>query len=456
MAYSPVTKAAIDAADEFIEALDAAWADIDESFHFDDDERDDPNGVVEVETHDKSSLTNETICGLNSFKRVPKDVHVKNVMDVVSPLAESHRVNRGKEMSPREDFKVVRTELNKIKKEMEILGDEGNLSEKSDKETLGARTNEDIQHGIVCNTCKERSSKCLVEKGINTSDENIPPCNRIESSHNESIIKTENINLQKKIDQLEEELSQAFKKNVSLEKELSQSKSKTIQMEKTWLESKAQQDEMKESYCNRIKELIQQNHYSQQQVKLAEEDANTALKLATESDTKRHEMELVLEMVVKELELVKGCPFEENELNGSTPLKNESIWNTIGGKDSESVLDESDASSSAFSLEPLDTPHSSENESVRDNDQTCKLPNALDYDSHESMMRVHNIVRTSGMQLNLPGKWFSKSMLSVADVDTESISKSYCMLVENVIRQQRDELNELKEFCSYLEGKLVG
>jgi hypothetical protein len=373
-------------------------------------------------------------------------------MDVVSPLAESRRINRAEEeqASHIDEFKVVRKELNMLKKEIENFGDKEKVSEISSKEIKGAIG--DDQHDIVCNACKERCSKDVVDKGINTNDENTPPSNDITSDPKESL-ELHNINLQKKIDELEEELIRTFQKNQSLEKELSQSKSQMLQMEKTTLKSKAQQDDLKDEYCNRIKELIQQNLHSQQHVKMAEADADMALKIAKDSDAKRYEMELALETVVKELELLKGCHVEEKSTSKSSSLKNESVWRTVVGKDSASIVDESDGSSSAFSLESLDTPHSPVN--VLQNDQTSNTSKALNNDIKDSMVKVHNIVRTSGMYLKLPGKWFSKSSLSGTEVDMESISKSYCMLVENIIHQQWDELKELKEFCSYLEGKLV-
>ena len=443
MTYSPVTKAAIDAADEFIEALDEAWADIDESFHCDDKDSED-----KAERSEKSS----TVCSLNSIKHIPKDVHIQNTMEIVSPLAESHRINRVEETNHKDELKNVRSELNMLKKEMETLQDK-----EQDSETFINETNlkiGDVQHENMCSVCKERSSKAVVDKGIDTNDENIPPSNDMESVPKESL-KAININLQRKIDQLEEELQQTFQKNTSLEKELSKSESQILQMEQARLESKTQQDEMKENYSNRIKELIQQNLRSQKHVKMAEEDANMALNMAKESDAKRCEMELALETVVKELELLKGIHVEENYMDQSVPIQKECVWKTVGGKDSAGILDESDGSS-AFSLESLDNTHSPMNVSVRNNDTTYKTSNALDNDMENGMIKVHDIIRTSGMHLNLPGKWFSKSRPSEIDVHMESISKSYCMLVENIIHQQRDELKELKEFCSYLEGKLVG
>jgi myosin heavy subunit len=436
MTYSPVTKAAIDAADEFIEALDEAWADIDDSFDFDDKDSGD-----KAQRSEKSS----TVCSLNSVKHIPKDVHIQNTMEIVSPLAESHRINRVEETNHKDELKNVRTELSMLKKEMETL---------QDKEQCSEIEIEDVQHENVCSVCKERSSKAVVDKGIDTNDENIPPSNDIESVPKESL-EAININLQKKIDQLEDELHQTFQKNTSLEKELYKSESQILQMEQTMLVSKTQQNEMRENYCNRIKELIQQNLRSQKHVKMAEEDANMALNMAKESDAKRCEMELALETVVKELELLKGVHVEENPMDQSAPIQKQFVWKTVGGKDSASILDGSDGSS-AFSLESLDNTHSPMNVSVRNNDTTYNKSNALDDDVNNRMIKVHDIIRTSGMHLNLPGKWFSKSRPSGIDVHTESISKSYCVLVENIIHQQRDELKELKEFCSYLEGKLVG
>ena len=79
----------------------------------------------------------------------------------------------------------------------------------------------------------------------------------------------------------------------------------------------------------------------------------------------------------------------------------------------------------------------------------------------KSVKNIANVIRKSGKSLGLGGRWFTRrnSRLGKSkggdEVDMEAMTNNYCKSVENLVAKQKDDLNELKSFCDYLEAKVA-
>mmetsp|Transcript_20196 Transcript_20196/g.30304 ORF Transcript_20196/g.30304 Transcript_20196/m.30304 type:complete len:794 (-) Transcript_20196:2735-5116(-) len=78
---------------------------------------------------------------------------------------------------------------------------------------------------------------------------------------------------------------------------------------------------------------------------------------------------------------------------------------------------------------------------------------------------VSKIMKSSGKRLNLGGRWFNSSKSSITmkrkggnndsdEMDLESIARNYCRSVEALVSKQRKDVQELQQFCGFLEQKL--
>jgi hypothetical protein len=79
---------------------------------------------------------------------------------------------------------------------------------------------------------------------------------------------------------------------------------------------------------------------------------------------------------------------------------------------------------------------------------------------------VLNLITKSGKTLNLGGRWFNSSSSAsslkskgkkgkVEQSELEPMARSYCKSVEAVIARQKEQVNELRLFCEYLEHKVA-
>lgn len=81
---------------------------------------------------------------------------------------------------------------------------------------------------------------------------------------------------------------------------------------------------------------------------------------------------------------------------------------------------------------------------------------------NKMLKTVELVIRKSGKSLGLGGRWFCVRPTTTTrpwkpdgeNEDVETMAKSYCNAVEALIANQKDELNELRAFCQYLEDKM--
>lgn len=418
--YSPTTKAVIDAADEFIGAIEDAWADLDDSFEINDEPQDQSSEQFKSIHHvDDPSLS--------KMIDIPNDIQISNIKDVVSPI----------ETDVRHVRRSASDHMDIVQRELPIVVDHEQQSEHHTE--LSVSLEQEENHTTSLNEECTSQFSVLVEKSMNK------PLNK---NHRDDKV---NLCLHLRIEALEEQLTLAMKEKDRLEENLNESTNQNTLLEEICRATKAQHDKMEKKYRNEIQSL--EKTY-RKQVQSAEDDANVALEIAKDSDEKRHRMELALESVIRELERHSQIP--------ATPISAKIESNLNQPNTLMDVENDSCVSSSAFSLDTLETRVTSDAVTPSRKESPIMTTVAPSLGSQRSvsaiLLTVRDIIRTSGMQLNLPGKWFSdKSPPSIETIETdiESMSKSYCMLVENIIKQQKDDFKDLKDFCNYLEGKLI-